>query len=84
MTGGRIGCQERGGLLLYGPEELHSPVCIGCKCLEAQGLKEFRHQRKSRRHRAYKSGNGCAGFLLGELFHWLEVRDERQVEARHV
>ena len=85
MIGGRIGWQGRVGLLPYSPEALHSPMRSGYKCLDAQGLKEFRHHViKVRGYRVHASGDGCAGFLLGKLFHWLEVRDERQGEARRV
>lgn len=85
MMGGRIGRQGRSALLPYSPEALHSPVHSGLKCLDAQGLKEFRHHViKARGCRVHALGDGCAGFLLGDLFHWLEVRDERQGEARRV
>lgn len=82
---GRVSRQGRGGLLPYSSEVLHSPVRSGCECLDAQGLEEFRHRVvKVGGYRVHASGDGCAGFLLGELFHWLEVRDERQGEARRV
>lgn len=85
MIGGRIGQRGSSGLLPYSPEVLCSPVRSGLKCLDAQRLKEFRHHViKARGCRVHASGDGCAGFLLGDLFHWLEVRDERQGEARRV
>lgn len=61
------------------------PYAQLCTWLHAQGLKEFRHRAmKARGRRAHTGGDGCTQFLLGELFHWLEVRDERQEEARCV
>ena len=69
--------QGRDGLVPYSPEVLHSPVHNGCKCLDAQGLKEFRHHvMKVRGYRVCAWGDGWAGLLLGEIFHRLEVRDE--------
>lgn len=50
-------------------------------CSDAQGLQECRHHViKAKGYRDHASGDGCSGFL----FQWLEVRDERQGEARHV
>lgn len=79
------GRQGRDALLPYSPEVLRTPVRSKCKCLDAQELKGFRNcVTKVRRCRVHALGDGCAGFLLGELFRWLEVRDERQGEARRV
>lgn len=84
MMGGRIGQQGRDALLPYSPEALHPPVQSRCKCLDAQELTGFRNYViKVRGCRIHTLEDGCAGFLLGEVFHWLEVRNERQGEARH-
>lgn len=56
-----------------------------CTWLHVRGLKEFRHHAmKARGCRARTLGDGCTQFLLVDLFHCLEVRDERQGEARRV
>lgn len=63
------------------PETFHLPVCSGCKHFDAQGRKECRHHViKAKGYRDHASRDGCSGFL----FQWLEVRDERQGEARRV
>lgn len=56
-------------------------MCSGCKRFDAQGLKECRHHViKAKEYRDHASRDGYSGFL----FQWLEVRDERQGEARRV